>query len=694
MNNSTTKVSVIVPIYNAEQYLKRCLESLVKQTLDGCEFLLIDDGSLDNSPNIIAEYAEQYPTIRVFRQENAGPATARNLGLRNARGEFIMFCDADDMYEPKTCEHMLKAMIKHQTDLVMCNTALHSETGMITIPAEGNSYEFPMTRGKYSVGSPELMYVNVMIWNKIFKKTLLDEFCIAFPNGLMRAEDIAFVYQYMSVIKNTYMLYEPLYNHTETSGSLMYKFETQQIRLPDILDKVSVVLNYYYNFLNMRNLFNKNQKYFAFCFRQEMLYSYTNLPEAWEVPFFDKVHEFLRNVSLDNWGEPAVTHLVESLRNKNYEKSMQYLEYILASEGRTKNNCLKQEFLRPAFHKNNTALFFNCDNGYVPYLTVTLRSVIANSASEHCYDVIILHEDISTRNQSIVCSMAKGHPNFSIRFFNMGYYSKKYNIHSCTIKPGIPVTAYYRIFAPVVFQHYERIAYLDCDVIVKADIADMHNIDFEGKAAMAVVDYYLSKSPDLNNQYEFCEYIKEKLHIDSASTYFNSGVLVYNIKKMIEKEYMAQFLALTKNTLYYQDQDILNCVLNGDMLLIDTAWNFQPLYHLERLISIMFYLPMRKIKIIHYCSPHKPWKDINQYYSTLWWEQARETPFYEFFLARLINSNKGRATPLNNEPVSLQSLKFSFWRYRLLSKITTGKTRTRYERKKNEYRNRIRNFGQ
>lgn len=244
----------------------------------------------------------------------------------------------------------------------------------------------------------------------------------------------------------------------------------------------------------------------------------------------------------------------------------------------------------------------------------------------------------------------------------------------------------------VVFQHYERIAYLDCDVIVNADIADMHNIDFQGKAALAVVDYYLSKSPQLNDQYEFCEYIKEKLRIDSASTYFNSGVLVYNIKKMAEKDYMPQFLALTKKTLYYQDQDILNCVLNGDVLLIDPAWNFQPLYYLERLISIMFYLPMHKIKLIHYCSPHKPWKDIDQYYSALWWEQARDTPFYEFFLSCFMHSSKSRTTPSNNE-ASLRSLKFSFWRYRLLSKITVGKTRARYKRKKNEYRKRIKNWG-
>ncbi len=116
------KVSIIVPVYNGESYLARCVESLRKQTLEAIEIILVDDGSQDNTAAICATYAAEDGRIRVLRQENAGAGPARNRGLEAAKGEFIGFVDADDFAEPDMYAALYGAAIRHQADMALAGT--------------------------------------------------------------------------------------------------------------------------------------------------------------------------------------------------------------------------------------------------------------------------------------------------------------------------------------------------------------------------------------------------------------------------------------------------------------------------------------------------------------------------------------------------------------------------------------------
>ena len=108
------KVSVIVPVYNTEKYLKKCLDSLVHQTLKEIEIILINDGSTDNSQKIIDEYVLKYPKLfKVFSQKNSGQAVARNLGIKNSKGEFIAFADSDDYLEIDAYEKAYNYAVKN-----------------------------------------------------------------------------------------------------------------------------------------------------------------------------------------------------------------------------------------------------------------------------------------------------------------------------------------------------------------------------------------------------------------------------------------------------------------------------------------------------------------------------------------------------------------------------------------------------
>lgn len=195
-NQSNPKISIIVPVYNAEKYLDRCLTALMNQTFKEIEILCINDGSTDRSLEILNQYQKQDSRVRVFSQKNSGPAKARNVGLKNMRGEYLMFCDADDCYESIMCEEMRKNIIDYDTDFVMCNAYAYDSNNLEI----QSLYYFPFKNGKKVLSAEEKSKINVYLWNKIFKTELVHKYHIEFPVG-HKADDNFFVFAYLTISK-------------------------------------------------------------------------------------------------------------------------------------------------------------------------------------------------------------------------------------------------------------------------------------------------------------------------------------------------------------------------------------------------------------------------------------------------------------------------------------------------------------
>ena len=122
------KVSVIVPVYNVEDYIEECLESLVNQTLEDIEIIVVNDGSPDNSQKIIDKYVEKYPNkIKSFIKENGGQGSARNLGIENSNGEYLSFVDSDDWLDKCALEKMYYIAKNNDSDIVICDMIDHYE---------------------------------------------------------------------------------------------------------------------------------------------------------------------------------------------------------------------------------------------------------------------------------------------------------------------------------------------------------------------------------------------------------------------------------------------------------------------------------------------------------------------------------------------------------------------------------------
>ncbi|WP_223601450.1 glycosyltransferase [Chryseobacterium sp. GVT01B] len=174
MTNVPPKVSIIVPVYNVENYLTKCLDSLVNQSLTGIEILIVNDGSKDNSGKIIEEYAQRYPEkIKAFTKENGGLSDARNFGLDRAAGDYIGFVDSDDYVSEKMFEEMFLLGEKHQAKMVICNIQKVDEAGKITqkLTQVPDMSEKIVLENNFSVFSD----ISYFACNKLFKKELFNQ---------------------------------------------------------------------------------------------------------------------------------------------------------------------------------------------------------------------------------------------------------------------------------------------------------------------------------------------------------------------------------------------------------------------------------------------------------------------------------------------------------------------------------------
>lgn len=174
MTNVPPKVSIIVPVYNVENYLTKCLDSLVNQSLTGIEILVVNDGSKDNSGKIIEEYAQRYPEkIKAFTKENGGLSDARNFGIDRAAGDYIGFVDSDDYVSERMFEEMFLLGEKHHAKMVICNIQKVDETGKVTqkLTQLPDMSEKIVLENNFSVFSD----ISYFACNKLFKKELFNQ---------------------------------------------------------------------------------------------------------------------------------------------------------------------------------------------------------------------------------------------------------------------------------------------------------------------------------------------------------------------------------------------------------------------------------------------------------------------------------------------------------------------------------------
>lgn len=185
MNNSPT-VSVIVPVYKAEQYLHRCVDSLLAQTFRDFEVLLVDDGSPDRSGELCDEYAQKDSRVRVFHKENGGVSSARQCGIDNARGEYTIHADPDDWVEPTMLEELYRMAKETDADMVICDYYVEF-TGKTTYRKQN-----PSSLDHTIVLRDLFQQLHGSCWNKLVRRACYNQHDVKFPVGINYCEDLIF----------------------------------------------------------------------------------------------------------------------------------------------------------------------------------------------------------------------------------------------------------------------------------------------------------------------------------------------------------------------------------------------------------------------------------------------------------------------------------------------------------------------
>ncbi len=223
------KVSVIIPIYNVERYLERCLNSVINQTEKDFEIIIVNDGSTDSSGQICDEFANTHPFIRVLHQSHQGVSSARNNALSHAVGEWIAFCDGDDWYEPLFLEKMLYEAHSQQADYVICNYKITAEGRPDVISGSLN--------GLYSGCDPRLVIAigPTPSCTHLIKRELFEISNVGYPVECERHEELPVIPVLAKYSKRIAIVNEPLYNYYQrgdgTSASNIKETSDRTFRL-------------------------------------------------------------------------------------------------------------------------------------------------------------------------------------------------------------------------------------------------------------------------------------------------------------------------------------------------------------------------------------------------------------------------------------------------------------------------------
>lgn len=295
--------------------------------------------------------------------------------------------------------------------------------------------------------------------------------------------------------------------------------------------------------------------------------------------------------------------------------------------------------ISPRWAEPAVAVVFASDAHYVPYLAVAILSLITHSSPSEKYDVIILSDEQTTHEEEKLKSLCAGKENISIRCINMAEFCAM--CERFGVRNHLSTAAYYRLFISSICAEYDKILYMDCDVLCHADVAELYHMELGDNLVAAAYDRPIQ---DVRNEWlDGARAYIESIGMKDAKQCFNSGVLVMNLKQMRAENTENEFLRVAAiNKEYWHDQSVLNICCQGRVLLLPESWNFTTHMYAAELLSPSTVKERMELEqeqtyhIIHYAAGCiKPWQTSTSSVYKKWWEMAVRTPYYDTIRQRL-----------------------------------------------------------
>lgn len=600
------KISVIVPVYNSEKYLYQCLETILGQTLQETEVILIDDGSTDSSYQICKEFADRDGRVRLYHQENKGAGAARNLGIELARGEYLSFLDSDDFFELDMLQTLYRRAKITDSDITFCN---FWEFDDITKEDKEVEWSFrskliPKKQPFSARDCPNTIFQlsnNGATWASLYKKSFVLKNNIQYATH-KRAEDVCFSRSALVMAKRISCINKRLLHYrintisTLSSSAEKYQYAVfnSYSNLRHYLEEKNVFHNYKKSFLEA---YVSSCIHYEFCF---LRYPLRFLSEAY---FVDNVvskyclatlpKENFSNQSLCNKIKECIQSSTRSLSLRLWyeEKPNKIIPIVLATNEQMARAC-----------------------------GVTIQSIITHISNDHFYDIYILYTDLSDCMKARLENMVS--KNVHITTICVKNLVNGINFPYRPAVPHVTKDAYYRLFISSILS-YDKVLWLDSDLVAQTDISELYDVDLGDNLVAGVADILSDEEEKKRTEWGM-----EPLN------HINTGVLLINNKLWQEENLQKKYTDEISHPHYpytFNDQDIINFVCQDRILLLDHKWNF--LYAAFRARKDKYELYIGSIdpydcSIIHYNGSAKPWNSLGSDLFDVWWRYAVKCPFY------------------------------------------------------------------
>lgn len=285
---------------------------------------------------------------------------------------------------------------------------------------------------------------------------------------------------------------------------------------------------------------------------------------------------------------------------------------------------------------------FAADNNYVPMLTTTIDSMLANASKDYFYDIVVIEDGITGENKEQMAQYFSRYSDVSVRFFGAGALISGYDL--TTSNEHISKETYYRFLIQDILPYYGKVLYLDSDLIIEGDVSELFELNLGDNLLAAAHDVDYMGNLNMHDGKRM-EYTKEVLHMDNPFGYFQAGVLVLNTAEMRKLHSVEEWLEIASNPDYiYNDQDILNAHCQGRVKYLGYEWNVMHDCG-GRVSNVFSFAPASAFdayntsrsspKIIHYAGFEKPWIMPECDFAEHYWKYARKTPFYEKLIAQI-----------------------------------------------------------
>ena len=579
------QVSVIIPVYNTEPYLRQCMDSIVNQTLKDIEIICVNDGSTDNSLNILKEYESKDPRVIVIDKEHKNAGAARNAGLKIAKGDYLVFIDSDDYAEPDYLKLMYEKIVADDADVCVCNYKIKYEGTNIIKERMFNIYK-PFSYRDFP--SNFMSKVGLIPWNKMIRKSLVTRNNLSFQE-IKRFNDNFFSFAVTFKSNKIVAISKPIYIHRVGDfNHLQNSIHDDPHLIFDAADKI-------YKWIIDQGIYKDAKSAF--------------------VDYVKKNTDYV---------------ILELQKNDQTKNIQRMIDEIKKERDSFLLDCEKQEQI----NKKHVPIAMATDDNYVLPTIVSMTSMLENANKNSFYNCyLLISKNFTDENKNKFLNLQEKYKNkCEIKFINMDDAYKHDKICKWITTP-----MYYRLSLPSLLKDENKCIYMDGDTIVNKDLSELYDLNID--------EYYLAgvKAASLQSDIKRAQF----LGISNMKKYINSGVLLMNLKKMRDEKLEDKFSKFIKekvNTtkrLTCPDQDTINAVCYDKIKILPFKYNVIAKYLVDKLgkyefipkaIKCYSFKECNEAKdnpvIIHYADKKKPWKEITPHYSK-WWKYAEKSPVYE-----------------------------------------------------------------